>query len=334
MRLVCVKNVIFIHPFVSPTNDFTMNASQVKAELSALNFTAIDVETANEQRDSLCCIGLVSVQQGTIVEEVEYRIRPRELRVSIINSQIHKLTEQDLHDQPEIRDVWPQIASLMEEHPVVAHNASFDIDVLQQSLRGYGMAFPRVRYLCSLKVAHVAFPGLPSYRLKDLASSFGIVLDHHNATSDAKACARITVEALPRIDPGVLDWHADELTARMSKPADGERRDPWDDLFGAKKIDSTLLKPNLNVDNMDNPFYNKKVVFTGDLESMEREVAAQLIQALGADINVAISKRTHIVILGRAPGPSKMKKVEALMAQGCDIRLMNEKEFLGLLGRG
>lgn len=310
-----------------------MNTTELHAELSSLNFTAVDVETANEQYDSLCSIGIVRIEKGAVVEERSYRIRPKELRVAVINSQVHKLTEEDLKNEPEIADIWEHMQSLLANRILVAHNASFDIEVLQRSLRGYGLEFPHMRYLCSLKLAAEAFPGLPSYRLKDLASSFGIDLNHHHALSDARVSAAITLLALPKINLRVLDFRSAELTARLEFVASEERKDPWTELFGAKDFDSRLLKPDLNVANKDNPFYNKRVVFTGDLDGMERAVAAQLIQALGADINTAISKRTNIVILGRAPGPAKMKKVKALLGEGHEIRLMEEEEFLRLVKR-
>lgn len=98
-----------------------------------------------------------------------------------------------------------------------------------------------------------------------------------------------------------------------------------------KKFDSELLRPNLDVENKDNPFYNKRVVFTGDHEGMERAVAAQLIQAWAQISTPRSANATNIVILGRAHGPAKMKKVESLLAEGHEIRIMEEGEFLKLV---
>lgn len=328
------KKVLYLITLHCTPNPFAMTSTDLIAALSSCTYTAIDVETANEQYDSLCALGIVVVENGVVVNECSYRVRPRDLRVSAINQQIHKLTENDLMDAPELSRIWNDIQQFFNDTVLVAHNASFDIEVLKRSLLGYGIAFPRVKYLCSLKLAGEVFPGLPSYRLKDLASSFGINLNHHDATSDARACAAITLRALPKVNLTALDLKSDELTRGLEFVASAERIDPWTELFGAKDIDSRLLKPNLNVSNKDNPFYNKRVVFTGDLDAMERGVAAQLIQALGADINTAISKRTNIVIVGRAPGPSKMKKIDALLGEGYKIRLMGEEEFVALLGKG
>jgi len=52
---------------------------------------------------------------------------------------------------------------------------------------------------------------------------------------------------------------------------------------------------------------------------------ADLTQKVGADIDTSITKRTNFVIAGSSPGPLKMKKIEQLIAQGCDIRLVYEE---------
>lgn len=94
-----------------------------------------------------------------------------------------------------------------------------------------------------------------------------------------------------------------------------------------KKLSSELLKSNLNEAPVNNPFYNKKVVFTGDLKEWDRSTAAYLLQKLGADVNTSISRKTEIVIIGVGCGPSKLEKIIELIADGVTIQLMNERLF-------
>jgi len=63
----------------------------------------------------------------------------------------------------------------------------------------------------------------------------------------------------------------------------------------------------------------------------EIKVNAELIQKLGADIDTSITQRNNFVVTGSAPHPSKMKKIEKLIARGCDIRLVYEEEFLSMI---
>ncbi|HYF69471.1 MAG TPA: exonuclease domain-containing protein [Ohtaekwangia sp.] len=311
-----------------------MDKNFILDELKALSFTALDVETANEARNSLCSIGIVKVKKGTIIREISHHIRPRNLRVSALNQQIHGLSERDLRTELELDHLWDSIRSFLENEVCVAHNAEFDFNVLRESLQLYGLKLPNIKYMCSIKLAQEAFPGEASYRLKDLASAFQLDLNHHNAMSDAKACAAITLRSLQRIDFNVFDWKSAELTTGIEKIAAEGKRDILTELFSSKKIDSALLKPNLEVENKENIFYNKRVVFTGNLQSLERSEAAGRIQAMGADINTAISRRTDIVILGNGAGPAKMKKIEELLAKGYIIRMMTEAEFVATLNEG
>lgn len=97
--------------------------------------------------------------------------------------------------------------------------------------------------------------------------------------------------------------------------------------FNYKAIDASLLSQDLTQAPIENPFYNKKVVFTGDMISWDRSAAAYLLQKLGADVNTSISGRTQIVVIGKGAGPSKLEKIIDLLANGSSLRLMNERIF-------
>jgi DNA polymerase-3 subunit epsilon len=92
-----------------------------------------------------------------------------------------------------------------------------------------------------------------------------------------------------------------------------------------------VLSKDLTHANPDNPFYNKKVVFTGTLDGMSREDAAQKIRIMGADINTAISKRTNFVVMGKNAGPAKMEKIELLNNSGANIVILREHEFINMI---
>lgn len=306
-----------------------MDIQRVLENLSQINFTAIDFETANEQRNSLCSIGIVKVMRGKIVEEINLLIKPKELRFSEINYQIHKLSEADFINALELNYHWEKLAPFFEEQLIVAHNATFDISVLKQTLSEYDLKYPIIKYLCSQKLAQEAFTDLVNYRLADVAKYLNLKHNHHNALSDASISAEIAIRAIPIINHSFLDFNNEELTGNISKVASEEKKDRWNDLlFAGKRIESSVLKPNLNVENQNNIFYNNKVVFTGDLKAISRQDAAARIQNMGADVNGSISKKTNIVVIGQGAGPSKMKMIDELKGQGYNIRILNEDEFL------
>ncbi|MFN3562466.1 MAG: NAD-dependent DNA ligase LigA [Chloroherpetonaceae bacterium] len=74
-------------------------------------------------------------------------------------------------------------------------------------------------------------------------------------------------------------------------------------------------------------FSGKSVVFTGSLESLTREKAAEEVLKRGGKVSSSVSKKTDYVVVGSEAG-SKLEK-----AQKLGIRILSEAEFLSLLKR-
>lgn len=294
-----------------------------------LNYTAIDFETANEQRASACSMGLVVIRNGTVAREEYFLIRPKEMRFTEVNVRIHGITKDHVIEAPEFPALWKNLSGSFQNELLLAHNADFDVQVLHQTLDAYGLARPKIRYACTQKLAQEAFKELNNYRLPDVAAYIGFELNHHDALSDARAAAAIGIKAFPQISRELFQHEHEELTYPITKIGSADKKYSFG--YGNKHIDSKLLKPNLDSANADNPFYNKKVVFTGDLKTVSRKEAAIRIQALGADINTAISRKTQLVILGQKAGPSKLKKIEEFQSHGHSILVLEEEAFLRLL---
>lgn len=293
---------------------------------------AIDVETANEQRNSLCAVAVVQVQAGVVTRTWKSLVCPPELRVEAINRSIHRIEEHELRVAPSFSLLWEQLAVMLEGQLVVAHNAEFDMNVLQQTLAHYTLRAPAMRSLCTLKLAHVAFPALDDYRLADVASYLGLPFRHHACEEDARVCAQIAVQGIPRVSLSRFSFDEADLTSTFVKAPSRSAPQGLSAVFADKDFDRTLLKPDLSIGDPTHPFYNKRLVFTGDLNSMPRSEAAERVRALGTDINTSISRKTQIVVMGKGAGPSKLMKIEELKSQGVEIWVVQEEEFLKLIG--
>lgn len=161
-----------------------------------MTVVAIDFETATNRRDSACAIGLAWIE-GNAVTRREYRlIRPRELRFEVMNTRIHGITAADVRNAPQFPDVYREFAAAFDGALVLAHNASFDISVLNACLQSYGMGRPALQSGCTLGMARQLWPAEPSHRLNALAARFGVEFTHHHAGEDAFACAQIALEGV------------------------------------------------------------------------------------------------------------------------------------------
>ncbi len=166
-------------------------------------FVAIDFETADSKRDSACSVGLVVVDGGLIVER-EYRlIRPPRSQFNPYCVRVHGLHWEDVMDEPTFGDIWPDLEPIFSGADfIVAHNASFDKSVLHTCCANSGQPAPPQPFLCTVQLSRRTW-SLASNKLPSVCDHLGIALDHHNAASDAEACALIAVNGL-RENPDFL----------------------------------------------------------------------------------------------------------------------------------
>ena len=159
-------------------------------------FAAIDFETATGSRSSACSVGVVLVDDRVVVQREERLIQPPGNEYAFFNVSLHGISARDTADADRFEDVWPEIADLIGDRLVVAHNAAFDISVLRHSAEERGYDVPPIHFACSLRIAKETWIGRWSYRLNDLAEDLEIPLDHHDPLSDANAAAEVMLAAL------------------------------------------------------------------------------------------------------------------------------------------
>lgn len=161
------------------------------------DFAAIDFETANNERSSVCSVGIVVIRNGEITDRFYSLINPEPNYYNYWCSQVHGLTSKDTEDAPSFPKVWRQIEPLIEGLPLVAHNCPFDEGCLKAVFRVYQMDYPDYEFYDTLRASRKSFPYLPNHQLHTVAAFCGYQLDkHHHALADAEACAWIAREVL------------------------------------------------------------------------------------------------------------------------------------------
>lgn len=158
-----------------------------------MRFVAIDFETADRGADSACALGAVLVEGSTIVETRYRLIRPPRPHVEF--AYIHGIRWSDVAGEPNFAETWPAFADLFDGIDfVAAHNAPFDRRVLHACCDEANIARPAAPFRCSVKMARGILEIRPA-KLSNVCRRLGIELDHHNALSDATACAKIVIAA-------------------------------------------------------------------------------------------------------------------------------------------
>jgi DNA polymerase-3 subunit epsilon len=166
--------------------------SGIKNATLMQDFAAIDFETANFSRSSVCSVGVVIVREGAIQDTFYSLIQPEPNYYNYRCTQVHGLTERDTYNAPVFPRVWAQIEPLIEGLPLVAHNKSFDEACLRAVFHVYRMDYPEYEFYDTLAAARRNMPWLPNHQLHTVAEQCGYSLqNHHHALADAEACAWI-----------------------------------------------------------------------------------------------------------------------------------------------
>ena len=112
----------------------------------------------------------------------------------------------------------------------------------------------------------------------------------------------------PILVQSILDFFANEQILQM--------------INELKSLDINTIEPENN--SSFTPLANKTFVLTGELSSLTRKDAENIILSLGGKTTSSVSKKTDYVVVGENPG-SKYQKALTL-----GIKILNEQEFKDL----
>ena len=305
-----------------------------------MNFVAIDFETANFKSSSACSLGIAVIENGVITETKSYIFRPTPNYFENLHISIHGITPDKVNGKPNFSEIWTEIVPYFQDKTLIAHNASFDFSVLRSVLKTYDIEFPSLDYFCSMFLAKKSIERLLNYQLPTICKFLNIELNHHDAESDATACALITIELCKRHNVDSLNELAEILKFKSGKLfASGYK--PF-----SKISNRTVLKLELIAEttefNTEHPFYQKIVAFTGRLSEIPRKDAQQMVINVGGKYKSTTTKETNYLVLGtydfnqfgQGFKSDKLKKAEKLIQNGQDLEIIvTEFSYIKNLGR-
>ena len=303
-----------------------------------MNFISIDFETANEKRNSPSSIGIVVVKNGEIIEKVHHLIKPKEMRFMPINIGIHGIRPSMVEDELEFDKVWEKIKHYFNDNLIIAHNASFDISVLRNTLKLYNIKIPSFNYMCTMKLSKNFYSNIDNARLNTVNNFLGYEFQHHDALADAMACGNILFNIAEELNSKDINEISKLVGVTLGyvneegyKPSSTKGR-----IF--KK--SSRQASSRNKESIENfnctAFKDEVVVFTGRLGSMTRDEATLLVRKLSGTVGSSVTKKTTCLVtntkdiedLNREEMSNKLKKAVDLNKKGQNIKFLNEETFL------
>ena len=284
-----------------------------------LTFNAIDVETANADRASICQIGIVHVRDGAIVDQWQTLIDPEDW-FDPMNVSIHGIDEAAVRNCPTLPEVRGELRDRLRGSLLASHTA-FDRVAFERAMKRYELEQLEVTWIDSAMIARRAWPeryGRRGYGLKNIAVDLGIEFRHHDALEDARAAAEIVLRACGEVEADIPGWLG--RVQRLKSPpkrAPSSRRDG----------------------NVDGPLFGEVIVFTGAL-AVRRQDAADLAEEAGCTVVNSLSRKVTMLVVGTQDRAKlngyeksgKHRKAESLVENGANIRILSESDFFELIG--
>lgn len=294
----------------------------------ALDFVAIDFETANFARASACSVGLARVKDGMIEESAEWYIDPPG-GAYFTNTFIHGISAEDVLGAPQWAESLERMAVFAGDLPLVAYS-DFDRGVYNAANSVSGTVDRGFEWKNAHSLARRSLTApehqLENYKLPTVSKYLAIpAFNHHNAAADAVACARVVLRLAEIADCNELDRLWPELAAKKR--------------HRVYKPKSALPEANLEADR-SHPLYRQSICFTGKLDSFTKDEARLIAADFGATVEANVTKRTTLVVVGQftlghlragAKLSSKALKAATLAANGQPLEIVDEETFLSLI---
>jgi DNA polymerase III subunit epsilon len=309
--------------------------------MSGPEFVALDVETANSNRGSICAVGLTVVESGQIVQHHSWLCRPPSPigYFDAFNTALHGISPEKVAKELPFHQRIGDILDIIGNRPIVAHNAAFDIGAIRDACDADGLTWPTLTYGCTLVWARRVL-NLVSYRLPIVAAELGVTLSrHHDASEDAHACAEIFLKLAGQLGSRTVREVAEATHTEIGTVT----ADAWHGCHGITTSASyNPVTPTSNAEaDPSHPLYGQVVVFTGAL-SMRRQDAWGAVASLGGLPEKGVTSRTTRLVIGggfvgddpREFRSGKAGRVATLRDEGKSIEILTESDFESLLNDG
>jgi DNA polymerase III subunit epsilon len=158
-------------------------------------FFALDVETANNDRGSICQIGVACVRPDNSIETWVTYVDPQVDRWAF--TYLHGISARTVQRAPTFAEVLPVLHDAL-KGPTVYQHSGFDRSAIAAACRNCGLPIPQWDWRDSVHVARVTWPelrGSGGHGLGRLKQHLGLVFEHHDAGEDARAAAEVVLRA-------------------------------------------------------------------------------------------------------------------------------------------
>ncbi len=301
----------------------------------------LDIETANSQRTSACCVGLYlkEIDGSNVINEFVL-INP-ESRFNFLHSEMHGIKAKDVENADTFPAFNEKLKSILEKYPdtlIVLHNSTSNIAVYYASCLKYNVKPAVFSFLSTAKLAKLVLLKKESYSLSYLCEYFKLPsFKRYFALDEAKMSVLLLEKMMEVMGVGTVK----ELLM-YSKIVLGQMRldgySPCTKSVNSKaaapvsKGNQTAMDPDKADPN--NPVYGKKFAVSKSYRILPRKRAVTELLAIGGVLSDILTKDCDYYVYDievDMPKTSKMIKIEEWNKKGHNVQIISELEFLKML---
>ena len=181
------------------TNDFNISQKEIEALLEKFKngVIVLDLETTglSPLTDKIIEIGAIKVCPNEIKSFSEL-INP-EIEITDRSKSIHGISDEMVKNKPKIIEVLPNFLKFIENLPLIAHNAKFDLGFIVYNIHKNRLDFPNNQVYCSCQFSRKALSHMNKHNLGNLIDQLGISIGcQHRALDDSIAALSVFAQGL------------------------------------------------------------------------------------------------------------------------------------------
>ena len=288
--------------------------------ISLPSFVAINFQTVNENRNSICEIGITEVINGEIQKPISWEIQPE-----------YGFCPEEYDKFPTFPEVWKEILPLIENKIVVTHRASFHMYALYETLNMYNIKYPNFIFFCTEQISRDIIKDSKNYSLVTLLDKLNIkVCDYDYISSiNSYGCAMLMLECikLASIDINDMEKVFNFNAGKFSSPNIFSSHTHIHTHINYKECAKRAInEAKNNIHSSVVPFFNgKNISFTGTFISGSKNEMFTKVANAGGFPCEKTTKKVNLLIVG---GKVEKETDQMKKARKFNIPILYENEFL------
>ncbi|MCZ7588230.1 MAG: 3'-5' exonuclease [Gaiella sp.] len=259
-------------------------------------YAVVDLETTGTSVESDEIVSLAVVRldaEGVELDRFASLVRPTG-PIPPEATSVHGIDDAAVATAPRFAELAGELLALLDRAVFVAHNADFDLSLLEHAFARAGIGYRPAGVACTLDAFRLVEPGEASHRLESLCARHGVPLDEaHDARGDALATVALLRILLARgIAPETVELdHGAYLRLRSRGDARPASEPQVRRVFALARA-AGLLAPDGKVDREAVVALVERVAGVSDVDALTREQVQEVydeLEAVAAALPPAVS---------------------------------------------